>query len=412
MLLFLTLLLAVFLGCAGFFACSEISLFSLSPMRVKAFKQEKDPRKLLVAQLLDAPRDLLVTVIIVNVILGILVQNVASSMFGDFSGWALNVGVPLALTLVFGEVVPKSIGLAHNEKISYRVAPFLYFAQRILSPIRSFFISITTRLSQVMFFYLRKEKEISGEELQHALKASRVSGVLHEDEAELIRGYLQLQEAQAQDLRRPREEILYFQLQDPLSRLVHLFVDQKCSRIPVCKGGLDEVMGIISGQTFFLHRDKIRSVEDLKAYLDPPFFVPESVSALALLQQMYKRQESLAMVVDEYGMVSGLIALEDLVETVIGEIADARDQKQQYTRSGEDVMIASGKLELAEFEEVFSVTLSNETHRVTLGGWLTDQLGDIPKTGTKHTRDGFLFHILSAEPRRIRRIYIRRLGLK
>ena len=137
---------------------------------------------------------------------------------------------------------------------------------------------------------------------------------------------------------------------------------------------------------------------------------PESTSANTLLRQMYDKQESIAMVVDEYGSISGLIALEDLVEKVVGEIADARDTKNKYTLSTEDVMIASGKMELAEFEEIFSITLPNPNQMVTLGGWLSGQMGDIPKTGAKYTASGFLFHVLAADPKRVKRIYVRRIG--
>ena len=191
-----------------------------------------------------------------------------------------------------------------------------------------------------------------------------------------------------------------------------MFVDQQCSRIPVCRDNLDKVVGIITGYLFFLHRDKIHTPEDLVPILTKPFFVPETMHASVLIRQMYKRQESLALVVDEYGSITGLISLEDLVETVIGEIADARDTKSHYTRSGQDILIASGKLELAEFEEIFGVALLSENNRVTLGGWLTEQWGDIPKTGTKIHSNGFLFHVLSADLKRVRMIYVRRLESK
>lgn len=131
--------------------------------------------------------------------------------------------------------------------------------------------------------------------------------------------------------------------------------------------------------------------------------------AKALLRQMYEKQVSLATVVDEYGSVSGLITIEDLVETVVGEITDRRDEKSRYTRSGEDVIIASGKLELIDFEDIFNIPLTSENHMLTLGGWLTEQLGEIPKSGTKYLTDQFLFHVLAADPNRIRRIYVRRL---
>ncbi len=379
-------------------------------MKVKAFKGSLEKNKQLAAHLLSSPRDLLITIIILNVIINILIQNISSSIFGDFSGWALNVGVPLVLTVVFGEVIPKSIGLANNVAIAPRAAPVLRLAQKIFFPLRSALNGITTYLSRVIFFFLKKEEEISIDELQHALKASRSYGILNEDEAELVRGYLNLQESQVKELLRPREEVIFFDLEEPLSKLIYLFVDQECSRIPVCKENLDNVIGMITSQIFFLNREKIFSAMDVIPFLKKPLFVPESISANILLRQMYDREESIAMVVDEYGSISGLIALEDLVETVVGEIADARDEKSRYTRSGEDVMIASGKMELSEFEEIFGVSLPSENQMVTLGGWLSEQMSDIPKSGAKYVAHGFLFHVLAADAKRVCRVYVRRLS--
>ena len=378
-------------------------------MKVKAFKQSPDKRKQLVAKLLSSPRDLLVTIIILNTVVNILIQNITSSIFGDFSTWVLNVALPLGLTLVFGEVIPKSIGMAHNVAISYRVASFFSYAQTALLPLRKFLIAITSVISRILFFFLRSEEEISAEELQHALKASRHYGILNEDEAELMRGYLKLKDAQVKTMMRPREEVLFFDIDEPLSKLIHLFVDQECSRIPVCKETLDNVIGFITSQIYFNERENLQKSSDLLALLKKPLFVPEGMAAEILLHQMYQRKESIALVVDEYGSISGLISLEDLVETVVGEIADARDEKSRYTRAGEDVLIASGKMELSEFEKIFGIALHSESNMVTLGGWLTEQMGDIPKTGTKFTSQDFFFHVLAADAKRIRRIYIRRL---
>ena len=136
------------------------------------------------------------------------------------------------------------------------------------------------------------------------------------------------------------------------------------------------------------------------------------MTAESLMQQMYQKKESLAVVVDEYGSISGIIAFEDLVEVVVGEIVDRRDTKSLYTKSKSDVIIASGKLELSELEEIFPVTLYSPNNMVTIGGWLTEQLGDIPKAGTKYVTNDFLFHVLASDATRVRRVYIRRLSSK
>ncbi len=404
-------LLVILIFFSGFSSASETSLFSLSSLKVKAYKTDPDPRKKLVATLLASPRDLLVTIIMINVAVNILIQNVSSSLFGE-SNWALNVAVPLMLTLVLGEVVPKSIGLVNNMKIAYRVAPVIRFLEWLLSPIRKALVSVTNVVSRILFFFLRKEEEISIDELQHALRTSRQYGVLQAEEAELIRGYLALQESTVKERMRPREEVLYFDMEEPLSRLIHLFVDQECSRIPVCKSGLDQIIGVITSRQFFLYRESIQSAESLLSVLEKPFFVPETVPARVLLRQFYDRQESFAIVVDEYGSISGIIALEDLVETVIGEIADRRDEKNLYTLSGHDVIIASGKMELAELEKIFDVSFVSKNNMVTVGGYLTEKMGDIPKSGSKLATDQCLFHVLAADPTRVRRVYIRRMRKK
>lgn len=407
--LFLIVLFFLFLGISGFTSLAETALFSLPSARVKTFKQDPDPHKQLVAKLLSSPRDLLITLIMLNITVNILIQNVVATMFREYSLWILNVGVPLVITLIFGEVLPKSIGLANNDRLSVKVAPAIDRAQKIIYPFRKLLTHITNVVSRVTFFFLRKEEEISAEELHHALAASHQYGVLHEDEAELVRGFLHLQEATVKQLMRPREEVIYFDLSDSLEELMSLFVDKECSRIPICTDGLDSVTGVMTSRQFFLHKSEIKHTENLLSFLQKPFFAPESTSAKTLLRQMYEKEIDLAVVVDEYGSVSGLISIEDLIETVIGEIADRRDEKKSYTWSGEDVIIAGGKLELVQFEEIFGVYLHSQNHMVTLGGWLIEQLGDIPKSGTKYESHGFLFHVLAAEPNRVRRIYVRRL---
>lgn len=359
--------------------------------------------------MLDHPRDLLVTMIIAIIVMSILVQNVVSSLFSAHSNWLLNVGVPLALNLVLGETIPKSIALASNESIAYKVAPILRIAEEILYPVRKILSGMSNATVRICFFFMQKEEEISIDELKHTLKASREFGVLHPDEAELIDGYLTLQEATVKELMRPREEVIFYDIEEPLTKLVHFFVDQELSRVPVCKESFDNVLGIMTSQIFFTQRESIKTIEDLLARLQKPFYIPESTEGETLLAQFYERNEDIGIVVDEYGSISGLIAREDLVEVVVGEISDRRDEKKAYTRSGDDVIIASGKLELAEFEDIFNYHLKSEANVVTIGGWLTEKLGEIPKSGAKFETKDFLFHVLAADKTRVRRVYIRRL---
>lgn len=409
MIVFLVLVLLFLVFLSGYFSAAETALFSLSPLTLKAYRTSSNSRLNLISRLMDHPREVLVTLMIGHIFANILVQNVISSIFDAFPNWILKVGVPLALTLLFGDILPKSVAMPYNADISYRVAPVVAKASRWIGPFRNWITTATSTLTRYLFFFLHEEKEISVEELRHVLKTSEQTGVLIHEEADLIDGMLKLQQVMVKERMRPREEILFYDIQQPFSSLNHLLVEQEITRVPVCDGDLENVLGILSTRAYFFHENQLKNPADLLPILKKPYYVPETTKCWTLLQSLRERGESLAVVVDEYGSISGLITQEDLIEAVVGEISDKRDEKSLYTRSGPDVIIASGKLELEEFQEIFGIPLKSEENVVTLGGWLIEQLGDIPSAGTKYANDQFLFYVLAADPNRVRRVYVRKL---
>src|SRR3989338_8721730 len=137
---------------SGFFSGSEIALFSLSSLKLRSYKLSESVRKRQIAHLLEQPLQLLITILMGNVLVNIMVQNFASQIFGTYSSWALTVGVPLGLTLIFGEILPKSLGLANNEKIAHAVAPIISFIQLLMSPIRVVLSFLTVIVSKGLFF--------------------------------------------------------------------------------------------------------------------------------------------------------------------------------------------------------------------------------------------------------------------
>jgi len=394
---------------SGWCSASEAALFSLSSIKVKSFKSSDNPLERLIAKLLAQPRDLLVTVFFLNTVVNILLQNVVSHAFMNSGGWIMAVGLPFVLLLIFGEIVPKYIGIQNNVKISKLTAPALLFFQKILTPIKNFLILILSPITRTLFFFLKEDPDISRDELQHVLRNSEEEGVLNHEERELIWGYVNLQDTTVREIMRPREEILYYDVKEPLTKLIHLFVDKQCTRLPLCDNGIENVLGIIDAKQYFLHRDKIKEPKDLQNFLWRPYYIPETTPSRTLLKRLDESGQEIALVVDEYGSISGLITYEDIVEVVVGKISDLRDQKVIFTQAGKDELIASGKMELEEFNQLFDSNLSSES-MVTLGGWLTEQLGEIPTTGTKYETQRFLFQVLAADPNRIRRIYVRKLG--
>ena len=140
---------------SGYFSGSETALFSLSPMRIKTYRLSDDPKKQLIARLLKNPRDLLVTVFMLNTVVNIVLQNVFSSIFGIESSWLLKVGIPLVLTLVFGEIIPKTLCMENNTFVSYHTATSINFFHQIMSPFRKMAISVTAPVSRFLFFFLK-----------------------------------------------------------------------------------------------------------------------------------------------------------------------------------------------------------------------------------------------------------------
>jgi putative hemolysin len=399
LLIFLAVLFLIFLS------ISETSLFSLSSFTIKMYATDKNTRKKIIAYLLERPSELLVTILILSVFFDILIQNMFSSFF-KHSSWAIKIGIPLILTLFLGEILPKSVAFANNKKVAYKVAPFMSFLFKIIKPFRLFFTLVTEHASRAIFFFLKKEKPISLEELKYLLQTSQKSGILNIDEVELIEGCLKLQNTLVKEYMRPKEEIFFYDIDDNIANLMSIFTDKGYSRVPVCKHGLEKVLGIISLKRFFFGQSNIKNKEDLKKYLKKPFYVPESTSSWSLLSHLRDKNEDLALVVDEYGSISGIITQEDLVESVIGEIIDKKD-KQKYNMSN-DVVIASAQMDIKDLEDVFHVSLPRKGSSITIGGWLLDQMGEIPLAGTQFSTKDFFFYILASSSKKIEKIYIRR----
>jgi putative hemolysin len=406
------ILLILLLLFSAFLSSSETALFSLSVFTLKAYKYDPDNRKRLISHLLEKPKDLLVTILILNVLCSVLVQNTTSNIFGIYSGWLLKVGIPLILTLFLGEVIPKSIAITNNKAVAYAVSPSLSFVALALGPLRKIITFLTSYLSRFMFFFIKKENPLSTDELHYIIENSKKTGVLNIDEAELAAGYLDFQESNVREIMRPKEEIIFYNIDTSMDRLIELFVNKKCTRAPVCKGGLDKILGIISVTDYFANLDDVSSTEDLIKILKKPFYIPETTKGWDLFKIMRENKEQFAVVVDEYGSVVGLITQEDLIETVIGEVEDQRDFKAIYSRPSSDVIIASGKMELMEIEDIFETSFERKTSAVTIGGWLTDELEKIPQAGDKYFKDDFLFYILEADPQKVNLVYIRKVKRK
>jgi CBS domain containing-hemolysin-like protein len=355
--LFLVILVLVF--CSSFFSSSEAALFSLSETKVRAYHHSKDPKKRLIATLLKRPQELLVTIFVLNTVVNILIQNSVSGFIGEEGSWIGKIFIPFVILLFFGEIFPKQIGLEKNSAISKLTAKPLSILHHFFLPLFKLIVAFANSISKVLFGFLKKGEDIGPEEIQHVLKKSEEMGVLHPDEAFLASGLLELRDAQVREIMRTKEEIIAYDIDEPLTKLTHLFVDRECTRVPVYEKSLDQVLGIITAKNFFAYSNQIMSKNDLLNHLNKPLFCPETTQAKVLLKQFDAKGDVFALVVDEYGSITGLITKEDLIEVVIGSVLDRRDEAIYYTRVNENTIIAKGQTDIEEIEKLF-----------TIGGWL------------------------------------------
>jgi len=405
---FALLILAIILLtlASAFFSCSEIAFFSLPAAKVRNFRSQLDPRKRLVARLIMRSKSLLVTIFICNTIVNVLIQNTSSDLFEG--GWLLNVGLPLALVLIVGELTPKYFGLIYNETLALSFAKAIEWIEWLITPLRVIITNIASFFSRVIFFFLKAEAPLSKDELQHILESSEGKGLLHRDEAELIYGMLYLEEKQTKELMRPRSELPQYDIREPLSKLVHLFSEERLSEVSIVELPAQKMLGIVTARDLFIKRGQIESGKDLLAIIKKPFFVPETTTAKALFEQLRLQETATAWVIDEYGEVSGMITENDLLHYVLGATHKPTAEKAEYERVSKEAIVASGTLQLDELRELFAVTLESEYHMVTVGGYLSEKKGAIPQVGDTWEEEGLFFRVLASEPTRVRKVYIQR----
>lgn len=387
---------------SAFCSSSEVAFFSLSSSRIRSFRLSHNTRKRQVARILTQAKSLLVTVFMFNTIVNVLLQNASSDLF-EQGGWLLKVGLPLVIILIIGELIPKYFGLLHNEAIALSSAPFIEILQWISTPFRLVVTKISDLLSRLLFFFLKADQPPSREELQHILQSSEGKGVLHRDEAELILGVLALEDKQIKQVMEPRGRMPFYNIKEPLSKLIYLFSEENLLEICVVEQE-DQVLGTVSSKTFFVKKNELENGKDLLPWLQKPLFIPETSSAKLALEQLKRQKTSIALVIDEYGTTVGLISEQDIIDEIIK--TKRAPEEEEFSRVSKEAIIANGTLPLSQVKELFGISLTSSYHVITIGGWLAERLDKIPQSGEIWREKELFFRVLSADTTHVRKVYI------
>jgi putative hemolysin len=310
--------------------------------------------------------------------------------------------------LILGELAPKSIALAHSERIAFFVARPIDLLSRLAGPIVRFLVWATNVIAQPFGGKPRRGMPvITEEEIKTLVDAGQEGGVLEEAEKDMIYSVIDIGETLTREVMVPRIDMVAVDADTPLLEAIDLAIQHGHSRVPVYEDTIDHVVGILYAKDLLrvLRHEGRAGNARLKDLARPAYFVPETKKVDELLKELRQRRVHMAIVIDEYGGTAGLVTIEDILEEIVGEIRDEYDESEQplVTPVGEHEYVFDSRILIDDVNELLDVKLSDEESD-TLGGLIYSRLGKVPERGDTVEVEGLRLKVLDVQDRRIRKI--------
>jgi len=377
------LAIVVLTACSGFMSASETALFALSRQQLAALRGAPGLIPRLILQLRERPAELLSTILFVNTAVNILLYSmiaVTTARLTAGSGlWSTLVGGGAFLGVVlFAELLPKLVAFVNSQQLAPLAAGPLRVLELATGPLRWFVDkALVMPLARIFSPATPLESAIQPVELQNLISAARSSGLIDEREDAMLQQLMRLSGSQVRHVMIPRVDVVAFDLAGDSGELLELIRANRLLRIPVFENNIDNIRGIVLAREFLLNRSR-----PIRSLIRPVHFIPEQASVEALLQHFRSTDTQLAMVVDEYGGLAGVVAMEDLVEEIVGELhaPDERFPLPPVRRLDETTYLIDAGLDLDDFRRAFELPIENS--RVsTVGGLITQELNRVPVAG-------------------------------
>ncbi len=414
----------------GVFAMSEIAIVTARKTRLRAQSDAGSGRATAALRLAENPDDFLSTVQV-----GITLVNILAGVFGEaaitrqlepyvsevpfLEAYSQPVSQGLVVlmityfTLVLGELVPKQIGLAYAERVSMRMAKPMGILSRLTAPLVAL-LSVSTRLVlRLLPIRPSTEPSVTVEEVQILMEQGRESGVFEPINEEMVEQVFRLRERRVNDLMTPRPDVVYLDLEDPIEKNRQIIIENRHSRYPVMKGDEDNVVG------FVLARDLLAQALsneplDLKSLLRPVLIVPEGLPVLAVLKRFKDDQSQLAIIIDEYGELQGLMTFNDLLEEIVGDVPEVGDPPDpQAVRRDDGSWLIDGMFAVDDLKEMFDIRMLPEeesNYYQTIGGLIMIYLGRVPQAGDYFDWEQYRFEVVDMDLRRVDKVLLTPLG--
>mgnify|MGYP000898889996 FL=1 len=400
----LGIVIGLLILCSSFFSCIETAFSCVSTARLKN-EESKGNKKAKNALFITENFDkALTTILIGNNVVNLGCSSLATvlcmNIFQNFAA-AISTGLTTILVLTFGEIIPKCIGKEKSEAVALNTAIILKGLMIVLTPLSFLFIAIKTGALKLL--NIRNDSPtVTEDELKYIIEHSENEGVLEEEESEMVQSALEFDEKSAFEVLTPRVDMLALDIDDDFETNKNKILTERYSRVPVYKENLDNILGILYTRDY-LEELIDGKTPDIKLLINDAFFTYKSRKLSALMNDLRKNQVNMAIVTDEYGGTLGIVTMEDLIEEIVGEIYDEdEDIEKEYTKLRENCYFVSGDL---EFDQLLELTdredFNNDTESHTVGGFIFEHMGRIPKEGDKFEIDGLSFEVYKVEERRI-----------
>lgn len=410
-------LLFVCLIVSAIFAGAETALTALSEVKARAIVEEgiqtKSCFKRSLRLWLDKPHHVLTAILIgnhaANTAVAVMASLIALDAFRS-TGIAVLVAVLVVLLLVFGEITPRSFA-KHNANT---LAPFFFPLVIATYVITLPLVVLFTRFSHVVVratggAVTRSGPFVTEDDIVSMITLGRKEGVLGKIEGRMLASVIELGETLVKELMVPRTDISSLSVTATFDEVMAEVKEQGHSRLPVYDGTLDEVKGFFHTKDLLLLDDDARASFRLRDYLRPVLFVPELMRVSDLLKLFQKKKTHLAVVVDEFGGTAGVVALEDVLEEIVGPIHDEHDEEEAEIKKVDgNRYLVEGRASLYELGEALGIAFPTEGGYETLGGFLIARCGRMPRTGDRVAYHGWTFMVRDADEKRVSRIDVER----
>lgn len=415
----------------AFFASAEMAMVSINKNKIKVMADDGHQKAILLVKLLDEPSKFLATIQVGITLAGFFssafaAANLSGGLGKVFAAMGIPYGDQIALVLItvalsfvmllFGELFPKRLALQKAETIAMFSVKPIYYVSVVAKPFVKLLSVCTNGLIRMVGINQKDlDQKVSEEEIRSLVKVGQEHGVFNQTERHMIDSIFEFDDKLAREVMTPRIDVKMVDLDQPIDKILDELVQLKYSRIPVYEDDKDKVAGIIHIKSLLLEaREKGFENIDLKKVMSEPYFVAETMIIDKLFIRLQRDQQHMALLVDEHGLMTGIVTMEDLIEEVMGEIEDEFDVRcEEVSFVGDGRYRVDGGLPLFDFNEIFHTKLTCDDAD-TIGGYMVMELGGIPGEDDAKSldRDGLNLEIEIIEQQRVISITVERRNKK